>query len=1001
MTTTAVALPSPQVKPAPLAFKVITPRNSVREMSALKAGMQGLVLDKDHPIALEMAGTAAEQMWIIRATTAESLDHSVRQIRARYPQVAFVPLAESEDPFRVETGEAVSVVELLPGAASYIPMLSWDEKTLDKEGTDPLLGVLAAIERLPEDLRAITQVAVIPAPVNWAGATGSRKAVEHPLDHEREQKRAEMYAGREKGFSTPAIVGMVLILLGLYLGRLLHVTVAPWVLQAAGSLLHGRPPALSDTQKFQFYGGAALLFGSVFTLYVIYDQVRKRLKTRTTLYDQRLVSQRTGQIAYRVRVRLYVVGRGPNLDLARYCQLALHLPLPGTPRGVPLLLKALVRSAWRVVRKELAWRRSQRERRNAVLLRMVAAYRQFHRGSGGYFVPHRLSGRAALRLVSRLRGWRSFRHGWERGLPRSRHFASMEELSTMWHLLQALDLPNVALVATRSARTLLIPPDIAVLARGAPVIGYSRHGEHAIPFSFTKEWLRLHALVLGKSGEGKSSFLLHIAQAAAQEGGMVFIDPPGDNIPHVLRLIPAHRQDDVVVIDLSDPLYSVGLNPLDVTLGRGRDKAIADLLETLSHIWLRSWGSRMENSFEFALRTAWEANRYLVESDKQNGPQRQYTLLDILPLYTSESFCHSLLQYIKDPYVHRWWREFYEPLPLYMKRDIINPVATKVAKFESEIARRIVGQPVSTINLTQIIREKKILLVRLAKGTVGADAAPLLGATILGLLSVCLEEQGALDEKNRALFPILIDEFQVLEGVDWSMLAQLRKYGATFFLATQSLEYLKQLEAVLLPTVLANVRQIYSFNLSAQDAWTIHKELGVEAEDIINLDSHMCYVKLKSGEQRRPTFSLQIETPPVGSVALAEAIRGDSQQQYATPATVVDKWLRESVVRQRIATPEIVTIEADPDGVTAAPDLSVPQLPPGRQNGQETQSKGGNAHAPRVRGQGGKGGQKDTRTPKDHKPQVATTPTGEPRSRPILFASRSEGEHGRRQGKKE
>lgn len=1082
MTTTALAHVGHPVPPKSLAVKVVTPRNSTLEMAALEAAMRGLVLDEKHPVALELAGTAAEQMWIIRATTPEALNHACRQLRARYPQIEFLPLAPEEDPFRLVkkriAKETVSVVKLAPGADRFVPLQPWDEKTLDKEGTDPLLGVFAAIQNLPGDLRAVAQLAIVPAPVNWAGPIGARRAVEHPLEPEREQKRAALYAERGGGFSWITMIGFVVILAGLYLWPLLHLSIPPWELAAGTSLLHGQLPPLSIQRAFQFYGEIALLFTGILLLYVLYDQLRKRIKGGLTrhLVDPRVVSQKTEQAACRVRLRLYVIGPGPRLPLAAYLRRKVPQLLSAGLRSVAKALReayhrlarqsqdavaqvaklrhpvvaakavsrtlkveltvtakavsralvwegrclwgglrhpvqcwravyahllcsidllftsmdehGFIRRAYKVgamVQRELAGRHVQARRRNAVILRMVAAYRQFHRGSGGYFVPRPVRTRASHRLISPRRGWRYRRHGWEVGVRRSQHYLSMKELSGAWHLHQALDLPHAALVAVRAARSLPIAPDVARMAQGDPVIGRAKHGEHDIPFAFTREWLRLHALLLGKSGEGKSSTLLHIAQAAMQEGGMVFFDLPGDNIPHVLRLVPPKREKDVVVIDLSDPVYSVGLNPLDVTMGRGRDKTIADLLETLSHIWMRSWGSRMENAFEFALRTAWEANQYQCDVDKQGGPTRQFTLLDILPLYTNASFCHSLLQYSDDPYVRRWWTEYYDPLPLYMKRDIVNPVATKVAKFESEIARRIVGQPVSKINLTEIIREKKILLIRLAKGTIGADAAPLLGATLLGLLSVCLEEQGALDEQERALFPILIDEFQALEGVDWSMLAQLRKYGATFFLATQSLEYLKQLDALLLPTVLANIRQIYCFNLSAQDAWTIHRELGVEPEDIINLDSYMCYVKLKSGVQRRPTFSLQIEQPPVGDVALAEAIRRDSQQKYATPAATVDPWLRKAVARQGVGgEPSSVIIDADDDVVI---DPVVRQLPadqPGQLQGTQAPK-----HAPRVRGQGGKGESSQRNDQKDRKPQVAATPTGVPRSTPALFATRS------------
>jgi hypothetical protein len=409
----------------------------------------------------------------------------------------------------------------------------------------------------------------------------------------------------------------------------------------------------------------------------------------------------------------------------------------------------------------------------------------------------------------------------------------------------------------------------------------------------------------------------------------------------------------------------------------------------------------MENSFEFALRTAWEANRFFCAEDSLHGPDRQFTLLDILPLYTSESFCHSVLQYVSDPYVARWWHEFYEPLNLFMKRDIINPVATKVAKFESEIARRIVGQPRSTINLSQVIRDRKILLLRLSKGTVGADAAPLLGATILGLLSVCLEEQGILDEQDRSQFPILIDEFQVLEGVDWSMLAQLRKYGATFFLATQSLEYLQKLDPLLLPTVLANIRQIYCFNASAQDAWTIHRELGVEPDDIINLDSHMCYVKVKAGVHRRPTFSLELDLPPPGDYYLAEEIRQRCRDRYAKRSSAeIDLQLQDAAVRYKRfvgrGAPTVEAIDADPlePDLTPVPTTREAQALPSPHNPPSPQGED-NEQRQRKRGQGGKGGdQRGNGSQPSHKPQVARTPEGDALSTPMLFSPWSMGSDG-------
>src|SRR5258706_4496834 len=182
-----------------------------------------------------------------------------------------------------------------------------------------------------------------------------------------------------------------------------------------------------------------------------------------------------------------------------------------------------------------------------------------------------------------------------------------------------------------------------------------------------------------------------------------------------------------------------------------------------------------------------------------------------------------------------------------------------------------------------MIAERKIILLKLAKGVVGADVAALLGATLLGLLQITLEEQGIKAEQARARFPIILDEFQLLAGVDYGGLAELRKYGATFFLATQSLEYLQKLDEFLLPTVLANVRQLIIFNLSGRDAETLHKELGVEPEDILNLDIHTCYVKLPAGNRRQPTFSLHIEPPLAGDSIQSESIRTRCRVRYTCP----------------------------------------------------------------------------------------------------------------------
>jgi hypothetical protein len=890
------------MKPTPSAVSllahVIPPRHAERNPVVLEAAMQSLALSQRHPVALEIAGTANYRRFFLRATTDKGYIHALAQLRARYPQAGILRVKVEDDPLRLADDEAVSVVELAAGNASYLPLRTWQEEDMKQEGLDPLLGVLAALDGIPEGMRVVAQIGMAPAAPAWSRSS-QRRAVEHPLEPERERERLMLMQARlgQGAPSTASLMALALVFVGISLLAHVRAAIPPWIGAAALAVALGRPPALSHTQfLLLLFWGSILLLGILLSLLLFF--LVKRHMLRRAIYDQKLVTQKTMRMAYRVRIRLYVIA----------------------PR--PLFQRPFT---WRVIQEI---RRAARERRER-LLQLVAAYRQFHLASGNYFVAHRLCPWSARWLLTPPEGLLRSLGGWWRGIGHSRHYIGVDTLALLWHLPQGEALSALPLVEQRRTRSFPLPPPLLQMAPDGEVIGEASHAGSVLPFTLPPECLEVHTLIGGKSGEGKSTCIEHLAHALMCRGsGLLLIDPHGDLSEHVLSRVPEERSEDVVWIDLADPAYSVGLNPLDVTLGRGRDKAVADLLHTLSHIWMRSWGPRMENAFEMALRTLYEANRVLVANHPQNGPDQQYTLLDVLPLLTDESFCHALLQPIDDPFLSRWWFSYYDPLSLTQQRDIINPVISKTTKFESALARRIVGQGCSTLNFSQFIREQKILLVKLAKGETGSDVAPLLGATILGLVQVALEEQAALAEEERVRLPIIIDEFQTLEGTDYGALAELRKYGATFFLATQSFDYLRRFQPALLATVLSNVNQFIIYHMSAEDAQVIHQELGVEPEDITTLSRHLCYIRLVCQGQRQPVFSVQLSVPPAGDASQALSIRLRSQQQYAHPVAEVDEQLRNAVIRTLATSQETGQREPSTPVGEADTPLEAPAAPP-------------------------------------------------------------------------
>ena len=572
--------------------------------------------------------------------------------------------------------------------------------------------------------------------------------------------------------------------------------------------------------------------------------------------------------------------------------------------------------------------RLHRQARADLLDHLAAAYRQYHTAAGGYFVAQPLSAARTHRLLNGCkRRWLLPRRcGWASDLSRSEHLLSVADVAALWHLPQAHDLADLPYVERGRARTLLAP---ATVTQGNGTrIGTSSHAGHCVPVFLPDECLRHNLLAVASTGKGKSTLFQHLvgaifaARAAAgardveHRGSgnvatstvsgyaLAFIEPHGDGIHALLGRIPDHERDTVVLVDLANAEYPVGLNPLDMT-GRDRDKAVDNLITLAEHLWESSYGSRTENVLEYALKTLADVNELLVERDPQHGPDQQYTLLDVVPLLRQHSFRHALFEQVRDEMLLDWWQHYYEPMDAHQQREVTSSVITKLSKFSSSRrARRILGQPRSTLDLNAIIRAGQILLVSTASGVVGADLSELIGIVLLGLFESALAEQASISPEERRRYLVLIDEFQVYRGANYqSMLAELRKYGGSFGLATQSLSYLDRLDRTLRSTVLANIDHLFAFHMAGEDARLLHELDGIAEDDITNLDDFQCYVKLSLGGRRLPVFSLNLDAPPRADEEVATSIRLRSQQRDARPVGVVEELLRQSRVRRLTITP--------------------------------------------------------------------------------------------------
>jgi hypothetical protein len=238
---------------------------------------------------------------------------------------------------------------------------------------------------------------------------------------------------------------------------------------------------------------------------------------------------------------------------------------------------------------------------------------------------------------------------------------------------------------------------------------------------------------------------------------------------------------------------------------------------------------------------------------------------------------------------------------------------TKLHRFEGNTAARlIVGQPVSTIDPLRWIRERAVVVVNTARGTLGENASALLGSTLINLVALGVAEQARLATDERARISVFVDEFHTLPGADYEgILAELGKYGANLVLATQSLARLERAGVDhaldLRSTVFANLDGLFAFNCSAEDAEYLVPELGgaLDVQDLVELGEHQCYARLSTGGERLPTFSVSLDPPLPSDASVRATLAAESAERFGRPAEEVAAAINRALARASVPAPQV------------------------------------------------------------------------------------------------
>ena len=381
-----------------------------------------------------------------------------------------------------------------------------------------------------------------------------------------------------------------------------------------------------------------------------------------------------------------------------------------------------------------------------------------------------------------------------------------------------------------------------------------------------------HTHLLGPTGVGKSTVLLSLALADAAEGrGLLLLDPKGDLATDFVARLPQERAADVVVLDPTNPC-PVGFNPLAGPPELAVVTAEA-VLGVLAELFRDSWGIRTADVLSAALLTL--------------ARIPQATLVWLVPLLTNPAFRHRVLALAPpDPLGTDVFWQGYEAKPVRTQAVEVAPVLNKLRQLMLRPGlRAMLGQAQPRFGLADLLERRRIVVVNLNQGLLGAGAARLLGTLLVSQLWQHLLARQAEPPERRQIVSVYIDEVQAfLAGLPGSLadaLAQARSLGAAFHLAHQ---YRGQLSAEMIQAVESNTRSKVYFALSATDAAAAARLAPeLEAADFQLLAQYQAYATVMHHGCRSGWFSLATRPAPpaVRDPALLYAA---SHARYGIPA---------------------------------------------------------------------------------------------------------------------
>ena len=446
------------------------------------------------------------------------------------------------------------------------------------------------------------------------------------------------------------------------------------------------------------------------------------------------------------------------------------------------------------------------------------------------------------------------------------------EVTTLYHPPTLDVIQNTAQVLSqKSPAPLLLPTPSSDPSIGS--FAHTNYRDHEIGFGIKRFDRRRHLYILGKSGSGKSCLLQLLVKDDIEKGfGCAVLDPHGDLVDDILRLVPRHRVDDVVLFDPSQKEYAPSFNPMAPVRPELKLRVAMSFLDSFKRVFRADWSEHMDHVLRYAMLG-------LLSAPGCN-------LVSLRRMLADERYRGEIVRQARDESVKRFWlREFTARRREFEEGPISRLLNRLDELLATDTMRHILGQSENMFNFRELMDNRKIVLLKVSKGVLGSENATLLGSLLMWKVYEAAMSRADIPASDRQDFYLYVDEFQNFATDSFGeILSEARKYNLNLTFANQ---YLNQLPGSIRKTIFGNVANLLSFRVGAEDAGSVAAEFAPQFSDgdLVNLAIRDFYLRMSIDGQVQNPFSgrtLDLAYPAPGK-DFADACIAASQKKYCVP----------------------------------------------------------------------------------------------------------------------